>query len=175
MTVRRWPGPLRRSADTICVTWAPTIVALTTSRAVCTPPVMASEALTRPARAAVPRNRSWRSEESDNSHRTDHLELIDVNVDVMEASEEHEAVRPRRVQLACKVGESGQERRQLDGNGDAELAFHLAHDVNRVAFDLGGAGRGVTGRMVNVQLQRVGSGLFQKPCIGKPAARRASH
>jgi Mg2+ and Co2+ transporter CorA len=41
------------SAETICVTWAPAIVALTTSSAVCTPSVTASDARTRPERIAI--------------------------------------------------------------------------------------------------------------------------
>ena len=72
--------------------------------------MIASEALTRPARAAVPRNRSWSSEESDNFDAADHLELNDVNVDFMKARKEHEAVCPNGVELACKVGERSQER-----------------------------------------------------------------
>ena len=42
-----------------------------------------------------------------------------------------------------------------------------------MAFDLGGTGRGVTSRMVDVQFQRVGSSLFQKPSIGEPPPGRA--
>ena len=59
------PGPFRRSAETSCVACAPAIVALTTSRPVWTPPVSASEALTRPrarrrraGAAAAPTNRT---------------------------------------------------------------------------------------------------------------------
>ena len=42
-----------------------------------------------------------------------------------------------------------------------------------MAFDLGGTGRGVTSRMVDVQFQRVGPSLFQKPRIGEPPPGRA--
>src|SRR3954470_14956668 len=64
-TRRRWFGPLRSSADTICVACAPAIVDLMTSRPVWMPPVIAIDALIRPDRAAAPRRRISRSAESD--------------------------------------------------------------------------------------------------------------
>ena len=57
--------PFFSSADTICVTCAPAIVALTTSSAVCTPPVTASDARIRPESIAIPCSRSGSSEESE--------------------------------------------------------------------------------------------------------------
>src|SRR3954470_19734816 len=64
-TRRTWFGPFRSSADTICVTCAPAIVALMTSRPVCTPPVIAIDALMRSASTAAPRRRISRSPESE--------------------------------------------------------------------------------------------------------------
>ena len=54
-----------RLVDTICVTCAPTIVDFTTSSAVCTPPVIASDAFTNGATAAVARSRGSSSTEVD--------------------------------------------------------------------------------------------------------------
>src|SRR3989304_2602691 len=42
-TVRRYAGPPRSRAETICTAWAPAMIARIASRAVCTPPGTASE------------------------------------------------------------------------------------------------------------------------------------
>jgi hypothetical protein len=49
------------------------------------PPVIARDPLMRPDRAAVPRRRSWSSDESDSGSERIHFELVDVDVDPMEA------------------------------------------------------------------------------------------
>ena len=73
-------GPVRRSAETICVTCAPAIVALTTSSAVCTPPVAASDARTRPDRMASQCRRRSSSDESESAACAHQLLRVDVGL-----------------------------------------------------------------------------------------------
>ena len=57
------------------------------------------------------------------------------------------------------MGEGREERRELDGHRNAQASLHLAHDVDRLALDLGGARRHVAGGVIEVQLEAVGARL----------------
>ena len=94
-------------------------MALMASTAVCTPPVTASEARTRPERIASQRSRSSSSEESERCKRRRRLERLEVDVGLVEAVEEHQAVGAERVELVGEVREGGEERRQLHRHRDA--------------------------------------------------------
>ena len=128
--------------------------------------------MTRPASAAAPRRRSGSSEESDSGSVRIDLEFIDVDVDAMEAREQDEAVGAGRVELFGEMRERGEERRQLDGDRDAQAALHLAHDLDRLPFDVGGARRHVAGGVIDVQLEAVRAGLLEQSGVGGPSARR---
>ena len=55
--------------------------------------------------------------------RANHLELVDVDVDAVEAREQHEPVGAGRVELLGEMREGGEERRELDGDRNAQLRF----------------------------------------------------
>ena len=126
------------------------------------PPVIASDALMRPDSAAVPRRRSWQLGRVGQRQRTDHFELVDVDVDPMEAREQHEPVDAGRVERLRKVREGREERRELDRDRNLQAALHLADDLDRLPFDLGGARAHVAGRVIDVQLDAVRAGLFEQ-------------
>ena len=136
-----------------------------------TPPVTASDALTRPASAAVPRRRSGSSEESDSGSERIDLELLDVDVGLVKAVEQDQPVGAGLVELTGEMGEGGEERRQLDGDRDRDAALHLAHDVDGLALDLGGAHRHVAGGVIEVQLEAVGAGLLDQARVGRSSRR----
>ena len=97
-------GPFRSSADTIWVTCAPAIVDFMTSSAVCTPPVTASEACTRPDRMAIPRRRSSSSEESDRCSVRVSGQILHIDVGLIEAVEQHQAIGAFPIELEREDG-----------------------------------------------------------------------
>ena len=81
-----------------------------TSNAVCTPPVMARDALTRAARMAVPPEPQRKVGGVGELQRAYDSELLDVDVDLEQAGEQHQTVGAGRVDLQSEVREGGKER-----------------------------------------------------------------
>ncbi len=136
------------------------------------PPVIASDALTRPGqgrRAAQAQRQLGRVGQR---QRADHLELVDVDVDAMEAREQHQPVGAGRVERLGEVREGREERRELDRDRNPQAALHLADDLDRLPFDLGGARAHVAGGVVEVQLEAVRAGLLEQLRVAEPAAVR---
>ena len=81
---------------------------------------------------------------------------------LVEAREEDQPVGAGRVELPGEVREGGEERRQLDGDRDAEVRFtsrtiSMACRSTSAALD-----RHVAGGVIEVQLEAVGAGLFEQ-------------
>ena len=86
-----WPIPLRSKAEVVITASAPAIRYLITSMPVCTPRVAASEAWIRPCSTAIHSNGSgsrWRAQ----LHVEDDLQFVQIEIGLIEAVEEHEAV-----------------------------------------------------------------------------------
>ena len=127
-----------------------------------------------PGQGRDPRSRRERSEESEGG-----------NVRTTSSSTTSMSARWKRVKSVSpsapaasswlrEVGERGEERRELDRDGDAQPPLHLAHDLDHPPLDLGPARRGVAGRVVEVQLQGVGAGLLHQAGVGGPAPGRGA-
>ena len=88
------------------------------------------------------------------------LQVLGVNIGLVEAVEEHDPIGARLLQLPGEVRERGEEGRELHGDRDLQRRFHRAHDVERAALDRGAFLGRIGGKVVDVQLERVGAGLL---------------
>ena len=110
----------------------------------------------------------------------DRLEGLDVDVGLVEAVEQHEAVGARPVQLLGEVRQRREERRQLDGHRDGDRLLDRPQDLDRPLLDVGAGLLRVGGDEVDVQLERVGAGLLDRlrvrqPALGGGAVERRDH
>lgn len=99
-----------------------------------------------------------------------HLERFEVNVRLVKAVEQHEAVRAGGVELARHGGEVGEERAQLDRDGNRDFLFHRLENVQISLLHVSPGQIHVGGDAINIQLQRIGAGLLDLFRIGRPAA-----
>ena len=163
-------GRARSSAETTCTASAPAMTALTTSSTPWTPPLAASEARTRPERIASQRSRSSSSEESDRRSARHDVQRLDVDVRLVEAVEQHQAVGAGAVERRGQVRQRRVERRQLHRDRDARSTRSAPRRCRaaRRSTDAAALDR-VGGDVVDVQLQRVGAGLLDQPGVVEPA------
>ena len=161
---RIWPAPRVRIDETIWIADAPHMIALTASIAVCTPPVTESDALVSlPDRIASQRSLSSSSVELGEVHLGHDLEVVDVDVRLEEAVEEHEAVRPCCLQPLREVRQRRVEGRELEGNRDADAFLDLLHHLHRDLLDVLGRNVVVDRNLEDIELDRVGAHVLRSP------------
>ena len=80
----------------------------------------------------------------------------------MEAREEHESIRTGYIELLGIMSEGRQERCELDRDWNVEATLHFLDDVDGLPFDIRRAHRHVAGGVVDVQLEPVGTRLFEQ-------------
>ena len=97
------------------------------------------------------------------------LQVHGVDVRLVEAVEEHQPVGARPLQLEGEVRQRGEERRQLHRHRNVQPALHRAHQVERAPLDREAALGGVDGKVIDVELQRVGAGHLHLPRVVEPA------
>ena len=163
-TLRRCRGPFLRMAEIIWVTQAPDMLALITSSAVCTPPVIAIAAFTLPARTAAALSRSCNLK-NQTIDRAQNLEVNDIDIDFVKAGKENQSVDAGGVNSTGKVGESSEQWREFCGHRDTNSCLHLAHNLNQLIFDFGAARRRIAGRVIEIQFNGVGSRLLKQTGI----------
>ena len=133
-----------------------------------TPPVIASDALTRPASAAAPRRRSDSSDESDSgSVRTTSSSSTSMSTRWKRVKSTSPSA-PAASSCLAKWAKAVRSGASLTATGMRSAALHLAHDLDGLPLDLGRARRHVAGGVIEVQLEAVRAGLL------RAAARRRS-
>ena len=152
------------------VTLAPAIMDLSTSWAVCTPLVSARSALTRAVQDGDPAQGQAQFVRGAQVQGRHHFQRFDIQVGLVEAVEQHQAVGAGFDQACGKVGQGGEERAELDRQGDVDLLAHIRHQVDVGLFQLLAGQVRVGGNVVDVQLQRIRAGLFDLLGIIDPAA-----
>ena len=130
--------PLIISSDANIVTSAPTISSFSTSAAVWIPLLAARLACTRPSRMPIQHSGSlsgllipnWTERRSWNE-----LEHLQVDVRLLEAVEQHQAVGAGQIQSPRQRREIGEIRAQLDRDRNAHGALDGAQDVHEFVLD----------------------------------------
>src|SRR4029079_6355798 len=90
----------------------------------------------------------------------------------MEAREQDEAIGAGPVELFGEMSKGRVERRQFDGDGNAETVRDFPHDFDRLTLHLRGAARHVAGGVIEVELETVRTGFLELSGIGRPSAGR---
>ena len=159
MTVLMRPGPRRRTADVIIATSAPTASAFTTSRAVCTPEVAASEesAASLVRRMAIHRRGLPQLPGRRQFDRGDDAEGVHVEIGLVKAVEEHQPVGAGVDGGDTEVGERRVVRRQLHGERHPDLGANLLDRGDVSCLDLRSVDRRIGDDVVQVQFEGVGA------------------
>ena len=131
--------PCCSSADVIIATRAPAIIAFSTSSAVWTPPVTARSACMCPYRIATQCSRSSSSCERAQREVRHHLQVLQIEVGLVEAVEQHQAVGARLVQPRARLARALKNGPSLTATGMRTLATHVADQIDVHLLDLGAA------------------------------------
>ena len=107
-------------------------------------------------------------------------QLFNVDVRLVEAVEQHQAIGARQHQAAGHGAQVGEEGAELHRQGQAHLGAHLAHDLLHLGFDRGAAELGIGGQGIDVQLQGRGAGGLDAagrlhPAAGVTAVEAGDH
>ena len=97
-------------------------------------------------------------------------ERFDVDIGLVEAVEEHQAIGAGRHQSLGQGRQVCVEGRQLHRQRQRHLGAHLPHDLLHLGFDGGAAEVGVGGHAVDVELDGAGARGLQAPGRRHPAA-----
>ncbi len=97
------------------------------------------------------------------------LARLQVDVRLIEAVEQRHALRPGGLQGAHEMANGTELRRQLHGDGDADVLLQLIQQFDVAALHLGAGLEGIGGDVIDVQLQCVGARLLQLPAVVHPA------
>ncbi len=103
-----------------------------------------------------------------------HLQLLQIDIGLVEAVEEDEAVRAGLGQATCHEGDGAEVGPQLHGDGYLHALAHLAEDIKVHLLHLRAGDEWVGGNVVDVQLERVGARLLHEPGVARPAAGRSA-
>ena len=176
-TVAKCCGPWRSSAEVIITTSAPTMRPLTTSR----PGVDAG------GRRQGHVGTQLRPQDRDPAHRQAHLprlaqleprhdvQRVEVEVRLVEAIEQHEAVGAALDDCRGEVRERRVVRAELDGQRDRDRRPRTAAISLQVGrLHLRGRPVRVGSDVVEVQLERIGARVLHQPRVANPAAAACS-
>ena len=103
-------------------------------------------------------------------HLRHHRQLVEVDVGLVEAVEEHEAVGARLDDPAREVGEGRVVGAQLHRQGQGDRGAHGRDELEVLILDVDARACPVHGDAVEVQLQGIGAGIGHEPRIADPAA-----
>src|SRR5580693_4195571 len=93
------------------------------------------------------------------------LQLIEVNVGLIEAVEQHQSVRARFVELLRHIGHIAEERAELDGYRNANRNLYFPENVNVGFLNLGTGDVRTCRNVVDIALNGIGPGLLNQ--LGK--------
>ena len=99
------------------------------------------------------------------------LEVLDVDVGLVEAVEDHEAVGPGALEPPREVGERRVEGRELDGDRDRDGLPHGRDDGDRAVLDVFARLERIGRELVDVDLEGVGARLLDQARVLDPALR----
>ena len=88
------------------------------------------------------------------------LKQIEIEVGLVEAIEDDEAVGPGRFQPPRHVGEVAEVGADFDRDRDGDGAADLGDQIEVALFDLLGVPRGIGGDEVDVEFDGIGAGLL---------------
>jgi len=100
------------------------------------------------------------------------LEALDVDVRLVEAVEEDEAVGARALEPRREVRERGVEGRKLDGERKGDGLAHRRDDVHDAAFHVFAGFAGIGREIVDVELEGVRAGLRDQARVLDPRLGR---
>ena len=101
-----------------------------------------------------------------------HVERVQVNVRLVEAVEQHQAVRPRLHDLTGEVREGRVVGRELDGERDRDRRPDLGDEVDVGLLAPRRPDQRIGCDVVQVELQRVGAGVLHQARVPDPCAAR---
>ena len=103
--------------------------------------------------------------------RRRHRQLLQIEVRLVETVEQHQAVDTSLIQPAGHVTERAEVRTQLDRHRNLHRLLHRAQRAQVAGLDVGGGLLQVGGQVVDVQLQRLGTGLLDLHSVVGPTLR----
>ena len=128
-------------------TFAPAIMALSTSCAVWTPLVSARSALTFAVQDRNPAQRQPQVARSAQFQGSDDFQFFQIEIGLVEAVEQHQAVCAGIDKAAGEIGQGSDEWAELDRQRNADRRLDFCDQVHLVVFEfLSRSGRGSAGR-----------------------------
>ena len=91
----------------------------------------------------------------------DDLEIVQIEVRLVEAVEQHQRVGAGLVEAARDVGGGAEDMAELDRDRDADARLDLPHQVHVLLLHVLAGHVRVGGDVVDVQLQRIGAGFLE--------------
>ena len=98
-------------------------------------------------------------------------ELLGIDVRLQEAIEQHQRVRPGLVEAQHHLAGRAEVGTQLDRDRHADGGLDVLQDIDVTLFDLAAGDLGITGEVVDVQLDRGGAGVLHRAGVFRPPFR----
>src|SRR5690349_1852649 len=100
----------------------------------------------------------------------DDLEVLEVEIRLVEAIEQHQPIGAGLIELHHHVGNGAEIGAEFYRYRNSNATLHFRHQVALHGFDLYAVEGRIYGKVIDVQLERIGPGFLDEPGIADPAA-----